>query len=275
MHPALRGWYVFAAAGQTVSVHRVDDPARALVSIDAAIARSARVTLLPYGRAWHLDLHALPWRGQPLVQSRPVAYGLDLPPLAAPASPLTPLTPRILLVDDPTGDLPAARDEADALADALAGGTLDRLSGDRATGAAVRAGLPRASLFHYAGHGRFAGWESHLPLAGDSRLRIGDILTLARVPAHVILSGCETARTSAGAAPESLGIAQAFLAAGASQVVAAVRPVDDALAAGLGPLLHAGPTGAGPDLVLALQRAQIELARTGTADWPAFRVLIR
>jgi tetratricopeptide (TPR) repeat protein len=272
MHPAFRGWYVFAAAAESVAVHRVDDPARALAGVDAAIARTARVTILPYGPSWNLDLHAQPWRGQPLVLSRPVAYGLDLPPLAASTAPLA---PRILLVDDPAGDLPAARAEAGALAASLGSrGTLDRLSGDQATGAAVRAALPRASLFHYAGHGRFAGWESHLPLAGDSRLRIGDILTLARVPEHVILSGCETARTSAHAAPESLGIAQAFLAAGASQVVAAVRPVDDALAAALGPLLHAGA--AGPDLVLALQRAQIDLARTrAAADWPAFRVLVR
>jgi hypothetical protein len=273
MHPAPRGWYVFAADAAAVSVQRVEDPARALAGAGAAIARSARVTILPYGPLWSLDLHVQPWRGRPLVLSRPVAYGLDLPPLAGPA---TPPATRVLLVDDPAGDLPAARAEAGALLALLgAHGTLDHLSGERATGAAVRAALPQASLFHYAGHGRFEGWESHLPLAGDSRLRIGDILTLPRVPAHVILSGCETARTSSRAVPESLGMAQAFLAAGASQVVAAVRPVDDALAAALGPLLHVDPAAA-PDLVLALQRAQIELAATrAAADWAAFRTLIR
>lgn len=274
MHPASRGWYVFAADAQSVAVHQVDEPRQVLASAgtDAAIAASARVTILPHGQLWGLDLHAQPWRGQPLVLSRPVAYGLDLPPLAAPAAASA---RRILLVDDPTGDLPAARDEAGALAALLgARGTLDHMSGDAATGAAVRSALLRATLFHYAGHGRFAGWESHLPLAGESQLRIGDILTLARVPERVILSGCETARTSSRAAPESLGIAQAFLAAGAAEVVAAVRPVDDALAAALGPLIHADPGEL--DLVIALQRAQISLTRThAAADWPAFRVLIR
>ncbi len=34
--------------------------------------------VLAYGRLLEVDLHALPWRGRPLVASLPVAYPLDL-----------------------------------------------------------------------------------------------------------------------------------------------------------------------------------------------------
>ncbi|ACY18140.1 CHAT domain-containing protein [Haliangium ochraceum] len=300
VHPAPRDsgrWYVFAASPNAdsdaaVTVHTVGEPAALLERFDDALAHAERVTLLPYGEVWDIDLHARPWRGQPLIASRPVAYALDLPPLEAGAPP----SDSILLVGDPTGDLPAARAEAASLAERLAPTRdLVRLSGDQATGAEVRDALGRATLFYYAGHGRFDGWDSHLPLAQGGRLRIGDILALPRVPDQVVLSGCETARRQTQAVPESLGIAQAFLAAGATQVIAAVRPVDDALAAALDPLRRApsdgddgddgGPeptgTGAGAlgdsaDLVAGLQRAQRRLIRTHTqADWPAFRVLIR
>src|SRR6185295_13907303 len=83
---------------------------------------------------------------------------------------------------------------------------------------------------HYAGHGAFSGfggWESSLLLAEDTRLTLGDLLALERVPSRVVLSGCETGRSSTETSVESLGLAHAFLLAGSREVVASTRPADD------------------------------------------------
>ncbi|MCB9649195.1 MAG: CHAT domain-containing protein [Deltaproteobacteria bacterium] len=146
------------------------------------------------------------------------------------------------------------------------------LQGFEATGAALRAGLAHAALLHYAGHGReHGGWGSELPLADGAALRVGDILALPRVPARVVLSGCETG-AAAGEHGVGLGLAQAFILAGARGVVAATRPVPDAAARALMEALY---TEDPSDLVGALHRAQARLrAHDPEADWAAFRIFV-
>ena len=114
---------------------------------------------------------------------------------------------------------------------------------------AVARELPAADLLHYAGHGRFAGregWGSSLPLARGGRLSIGDILALASVPSRVVLSGCDAAREGEEASAESLGLAQAFVVAGATFAIAPVRPVSDALAARMSEALYGALAAPGP-----------------------------
>ncbi|WP_437666246.1 CHAT domain-containing protein [Sorangium sp. So ce1182] len=186
-----------------------------------------------------------------------------------------------LVVADPRRDLPAARREADAVARALEGQGLrvERLSDGLATHRAVAGALeqPGIELFHYAGHGFFGGldgWDSGLALAGGSELAVGDILALRRAPARVVLSGCDTARTEAspGARGLGLGLAQALLVAGARSVIAATRPVDDALAERVMAALYAGeqqdPGAQLREATLAALRADL------SCDWASFRALV-
>jgi len=139
----------------------------------------------------------------------------------------------------------------------------------------VRGALRGVDLLHYAGHGTFSGlggWESVLPLAGDSRLTLGDLLALGRPPRWVVLSGCETGRSSTGAPVEGLGLAHAFLLAGSRAVIAATRPVGDLPTQGLFAELyrHWGPE---PDLAVLLQQAQLVWRqREPAADWASFRL---
>jgi CHAT domain-containing protein len=140
--------------------------------------------------------------------------------------------------------------------------------------------LERVELVHYAGHGLFAGregWQSALPLAGSGHLAIGDVLTSSAVPARVVLSGCETARSADGAPAESLGLAQSFVVAGADFVIAPVRPVDDKVAARLSAALYGGLAETGVvDAATILRDAQARLrAEMPAADWSAFRVVSR
>jgi hypothetical protein len=248
--------------------------AEALIAPFADRIRAAhRLRVLPHGPARGLDLHAAMLDGGPVVARLPVVYGLDLPP----RPPTSVDDARTLLVADPRGDLPGARLEGDAVAVAIGAAPLTRLVGEAATGDAVRRALGTAGRFHYAGHGRFGGatgWESILPLAADGALTLDDILALPNVPALVVLSGCETARQADAARLEQLGLAQAFLAAGAHAAVAATRPVADTLATALSTAFYGALAHASPEE--ALRTAQLTLrAQSEAQDWATFRILVR
>ena len=120
---------------------------------------------------------------------------------------------------------------------------------------------------------RCSGWDSVLPLAESSDLTLGDILALTHAPRWVVLSGCETARTGTATPAESLGLAQAFLAAGSASVLAAVRPVADETAASLVDGFYRAWTQATPASA-ALRAAQLALrASDPAADWASFRIV--
>ncbi len=280
------GWTALASEGTRVTAHALGDVPlggnevvlgeRLLVPLARDIASAKHIRVATHGALRGVDFHALLLDGKPLIAHKPVVYAVDAPSregLAAGAA-------EALIVSDPRGDLGAARKEAQVVAEALRarGWAVRESLGTAATLEAVRAAIaaPNLRLLHYAGHGVFEGhdgWESGLPLASGSWLTIGDVLALPRVPPRIVLSGCETAKGTASSAP-ALGIAQAFVVAGAREVVAATRPVDDALAAEVVSRVMASLDGS-TDLATALARAQAELARDKPAsDWATFRVVV-
>ncbi|WP_437707442.1 CHAT domain-containing protein [Sorangium sp. So ce448] len=294
VHPIHEGWAGFAVTRDGVVAQRlpaldVSAPAaalapRLLARFDAQLRAATRLRVAAHGELARVDFHALPWDGAPLVAHMPVTYGLDLPrrgarPAEGAGAGQAP--ERALVVADPRRDLPAARREADAVAAALTGKGLrvEQLSGGLATRRAVAGALeePGLALFHYAGHGVFGGldgWDSSLALSGGSELAVGDILALRRAPARAVLSGCDTARTEAasGARGLGLGLAQALLIAGARSVIAASRPVDDALAERVMAALYAGERG---DPGAQLREATLAALRADpSSDWASFRALV-
>jgi CHAT domain-containing protein len=178
--------------------------------------------------------------------------------------------------------LGSARAEAASVAQALeprAGWHVHTLVGPQVTAAAVRDALAAADLVHYGGHGTYGGrdaLESALPLAGDTELTLADVLGLPRVPPIVVLFGCETARDSAQGGHEALGLAHAFVMAGAAAVVASPRVVDDAVAGELAIETYRRIAAAPAlDVTAALRDAELAiLARRPASDWAAFRVLV-
>ena len=279
-HPLGDGWVGLAADADGVVARRlgVIDPeasseelaARLLEPFAAEIEAARRVLVLAHGPLWRVDFHALPFTGGVLLGDRAVVYSLDLPVRdragAAPRS--------ALLVADPEGDLPGARREAEAVDRSLRGRfSVRRLIGAEATGSALREGLAGSDLFHYAGHGVSAGWDSRLPLAGGSGLTVDDIVVLEPAPGLVVLSGCETAAVPADAPAEGMGLAHAFLIAGTRAVVATARRVPDGAAAALTAEFYRELT-AGRAPAEALRRAQLAQARTaGDAAWASFRII--
>lgn len=285
IHPGQRGYWVFAASAGTVRAIHVDAPpstpdgvsAVALEPFRAELAAAARLRILAYGPWREVDFHALPWDGAPLSAALPVTYAVDLPPL--PAEPAGSGV-QALVVADPARNLTGARAELDAIRALLRAGETApiELSAEAATLAAVQQGLAEVGLFHFAGHGWFAGlggWESALGLAAGQRLTVGDILALPRAPRTVVLSGCETGRSDRSGLGATLGLAEAFVIAGTRAVIAATRPVADELASAMSVALYAGGRDAlAADPAAALQRAQnaVRAARPDS-DWASFRVI--
>jgi tetratricopeptide (TPR) repeat protein len=251
---------------------------RALLEPFSDALRPAReVRVYTDGALDGVDFHALPFAGAPLITRASVRYPVGLAASATVAPVRT-----ALVVSDTRGDLRGARAEADAVVDALGrlGFEVTRLEGQTATHRQVLAALQQSDLFHFAGHGEYSPRDvmaSGLPLAAGGWLTAGDVLTLSRGPRLVVLSGCDTTRTATGATHAGIGLAHAFVAAGAEQVIAARVPVTDALALDLvRQVFTASTPGALSSLSDRLRAAQGSLlARGSNTAWESFRVLSR
>jgi hypothetical protein len=280
------GWAAFRVEGGQPHVDRITAPTAAgraqeaaailLSSQASALRRAQRVQWLAFDGLREVDVHSLLLDGQPLIAHAPVEYVVD----GVPQAPSSALGGRGLVVADPTGALPGARREGLSVAEASGGGPgVTLLVGSDATRARLVAELPRASWLHFSGHAAYAGadgWDSALLLAGGERLGIADILALPRVPPRVVLSGCDTGKEGEAAGPPGLGLADAFIAAGAAAVLASTRRVRDAdgerFLRALSPALEAHPD----DVARALQEAELALLRDSpSADWSAFRAFVR
>jgi tetratricopeptide (TPR) repeat protein len=281
LFPGVNDWVAFLRTPATVVAHRFSELALQTKTSAAAVLAPfasdirilSRVYVLPFGRADRVSWHAVPVEGRPLIARTEVVYRVDLPELDD-RLPSVEGSQDALVVTNPTGDLAAARSEGDLVTRALGPSRLVRLDGPNATRDSLLRTLPTVRLFHYAGHALAegpSGAESSLILAEGERADLGDLLALPRMPEVVFLAACE-----AGGAPgghSAMGLAQAFLAAGARFVVAPQGPVHDAEThAFVSTLYRGGATRSIVDLSGAFQRAAIEAQGTSAES---FRLIVR
>jgi tetratricopeptide (TPR) repeat protein len=286
-HPIPSGWVGFAVNRAGVIARRLSpEPARSprldevadslLGPFSALLERSDRVRVLAFGALNRIDFHALPWRGRPLISSVAVRYAVDVARAARPA------VDRNALIVTPHDELRSSAAEATIAEERLRadGWDVRQLRGSTVTRAAIMESLAarRISLFLYAGHASFVGldgWESQLGREDSPLLTVGDILTLPAAPDHAILSGCETA-TSAETSGAGLGLAQAFVIAGAEWVVASNRTVKDSDAARIVvDLFDQRLRHPDSDIGALLRAVQRELLVTQPGiDWASFRVIV-
>jgi CHAT domain-containing protein/tetratricopeptide (TPR) repeat protein len=203
----------------------------------------------------------------PLLRGRAAAHGAEQ------ASVLAPLP----------SELPASREEASAVVQASPGAR--SWVGDRATEYVMREALARGGVVHVATHGsyegrapmfsgiRLASAGEHVAPDDDGRLETHEVLAMTVHTPLVFLSGCETALgpawgTSFERSDDYVTLAQAFLFAGAQNVVATLWRIDDGSAATLaGSFSRALATGSPAE---ALATAQRELIRGGTYRHPYY-----
>jgi pimeloyl-ACP methyl ester carboxylesterase len=189
---------------------------------------------------------------------------------------------QVLMVVDPTLDLPGAADEGSALGRMLRGGgaEVEALGGDAATRRAMLSSISsgRYDVLHFAGHGFFDAGDpgrSGLVCAGGDVLRGSDLDGLGDLPALVFFNACEAARVRkpgrvAGrrlfAFRRSTSVAEAFLGGGVANFLGTHWPVGDQAALTFSTsfyqqLLDGAPLG---DAVLAARQGVLQL---GSIDW--------
>jgi CHAT domain-containing protein len=201
-----------------------------LTPMAAAIRACRHLTIVPHGAAHLLPFHALPFDGVPLGDARTVSYlpsasVLQWQPVYADVAPIG---DDILVVGNPTRDLPSASREAEYVASQFANATL--LLEGAATEAAVRAHLPTAPLIHLATHGTLDAIEprrSSLALADDAEICVYELMLMRLQARLVVLSACSTAKGETTGGDDILGLTRGLLAAGAQQAIVSLWPVDD------------------------------------------------
>jgi CHAT domain-containing protein len=261
--------------------------------LDADLRDAHRLVIVPDGPLHLLAFATLPGRtARFLVEEQVLLISPNASAFAASlAGPPPSGRDTALVVGNPSFDreffsslrpLPEAVEEAAAVSRFYAPAVV--LTGTAATHAAILEALPRHGVFHFAGHSlgnSMAPGESQLVVAGPpadaitasdiSRLRLSGLRL-------VVLSSCDSVAGQPSRAEGPLGMARAFLSAGARSVVASQTPVGDRAARELATAFHRAFLASG-DAAEALQEAQLALLRSGDpalaapAAWGTFVVI--
>jgi tetratricopeptide (TPR) repeat protein len=234
------------------------------------LERADRVSVIADAALGSLDVHALPFRGEPLIAHLPVSYRVDIAGQSARSQ------GPALLVADPRRDLPFAAESA--LSPVLSrGGALSSLYGAAATRERTLDALGQASTFVYEGHSERSDagtLSSALLLSHGDRLQVLDVLMLKSVPARVVLSSCDSARATGADTAVGVGLAEAFVARGAHIALGTTEPVPDAVS---GALSEALAQDGDPrfDLGHFTRALGLVARRDASRNWARYRVLVR
>jgi CHAT domain-containing protein len=220
----------------------------------------------------------------------PVLHGVEWRrSCAAASSSLTPLSAAERATFEWTRslpNLPGSRTEVLRVSDLMrrtrpAAG-IETLLQCQATAAALRTTAPDAEVLHVATHGLIDARRPRLSAlaltpdsesADDAALRLLDIIGLKLTARLVVLSACETSRGKLLPGEGVLGLAQAFLQAGAATVVASYWRVEDADTAPFMEAFYRHMLVDRMPAAAALRRTQLERARNDRLyQWAAFSV---
>jgi pimeloyl-ACP methyl ester carboxylesterase len=212
-------------------------------------------------------------------------------------------TMRVLMVVNPTLDLPGAAQEGNALRETLlqAGASVDMVAGAAASRSRLlrEMGSGQYDVLHFAGHGFFDAGDpgtSGLVCANGTVLRGADLEGISSLPALVFFNACEAARVRRGAQGsiggsgrrarrigsanrrsmsararlfglrQSSSLAEAILDGGVANFVGTHWPVGDESALAFSKSLYSGLLG-GARLGDAMMRARRQVLSAGSIDW--------
>jgi pSer/pThr/pTyr-binding forkhead associated (FHA) protein len=192
-------------------------------------------------------------------------------------------TLRMLVVENPTGDLAGAQNEGEQLAALFKAnrGEVVTLKGADASRANILTELGSGTydLLHYAGHADFVELkpeESGLILK-DGRLTAADLLEVGKVPQMIFLNACESGRmrgpggeAANGAKPAQfvgqVSLAESFLLNGIANFIGTYWPVNDAAALKFAGTFYGGLL-SGKSLSSAMREARQATKSVSPRDW--------
>jgi hypothetical protein len=185
----------------------------------------------------------------------------------------------VLLVVNPTGDLPGAVEEGERIARLLAkldGAGITLIKGGDATRARLLAEFRSGDYdaIHFAGHAYFdpeAPASSGILCAGGRVLSGADLAALDSVPALVFFNACESGRLRTAVNPlrqldRSVGFAEAFLRGGVANFIGTWWPVSDGAASSFATTLYRG-LAKGQSIGTALNASRKAVRELPSADW--------
>jgi CHAT domain-containing protein len=255
------------------------------------IPNNGRVILIPDGALFHINMETLPVPGDPRphywIEDATISTATSLALLAP--RPQSKRLGNVLLIGNPVSpgpqypSLPYSGKELHAIADRFPNNKRLLYEGPVATPSAYRQAAPGSfSWIHFAAHG-VASKESPMDSAivlsdeGDSfRLYARDV---AKIPLNadlVTISACYGSGTRTFAGEGMVGLAWAFMLAGAHNVVASLWDANDYYAARLMDQLYER-LGAGDDVAHALRTAKLSLLHSqyicrNPRYWGAFQL---
>jgi hypothetical protein len=191
-------------------------------------------------------------------------------------------TLRMLVVENPTGDLAGAQNEGEQLTALFRAnrGEVVTLKGADASRANVLTELGSGTydLLHYAGHADFVELkpeESGLILK-DGRLTAADLLEIGKVPQMIFLNACESGRIRGlvGVAADGkparfvgqVSLAESFLLNGIANFIGTYWPVNDAAALKFAGTFYSGLL-SGKSLSSAMREARQATKTVSQRDW--------
>jgi CHAT domain-containing protein len=179
----------------------------------------------------------------------------------------------VLLIVNPTEDLPGTVAEADAVRTILDQQknrvALTVLTGQEATKQAVQQSLAHADVIHYCGHAFFDGPgadQSGLILAGSEPLTLADLDGMDELPRVAFVNACEAGRVRGPVTTEAAAFAELFLRSGVEAYLGTYWRVGDSAAANFATGVYTG-LAAGQTLEAAVTKARAALLDAQEPDW--------
>ncbi|MGQ0429822.1 MAG: CHAT domain-containing protein [Gammaproteobacteria bacterium] len=185
----------------------------------------------------------------------------------------------VLLVVNPTSDLPGAAEEGERVAKLLAqlgGAGITAIKGGEATRARLLAEFRSGDYdaIHFAGHAYFdaaAPASSGILCAGGRVLSGADLAAMESVPALVFFNACESGRLRTAVKPlrqldRSVGFAEAFLRGGVANFIGTWWPVSDGAASNFSTSIYRA-LAKGRSIGEALNAARRAVRELPSADW--------
>jgi CHAT domain-containing protein len=218
-----------------------------------------RLVIVPDIHLHEVPFHAL-WDGEHWLVER---YEFRHAPSLETLTHLAPARPGPTVLVGVADELAPAVDEEVRAVNALRPGA-QTFVGAAARWGDVRAALATAGHLHLAGHAMFRPDNPMYSLMrlDDGWITAAQVLPMDMRGATVVLSACETARTSTSGTSEMNGFVRAFLGAGASTVIASLWTADDGATAAFMTEFYTRLTDHDPSA--AVREAQLVTA----ARWP-------
>jgi tetratricopeptide (TPR) repeat protein len=196
------------------------DLARLVEAVVQLVPEGAPLVLVPHREMHHLPLHALPWEGGCLLDRNPISYAPSATTLTLSPRRRLPARKKALILGN------VFEQEAVAVSNILGVKPVLGVEGNKDW---LMKALPSSDVIHLSTHGSFSQDYpaiSSVLLTGGDQLTAEEVGGLELKATLVALSACRSGEARVSPGDDLQGLTQAFVVAGAAQVVSSLWNVN-------------------------------------------------